>query len=314
MPSEILMPFLPTPAPQRRRGSAAAAAIVAGVLLLLAFATPGLGAGVDVDPPASDGAPSSPSTAPSGVPSSAGPTSSADASPSAVPSASPPPSPSPTGPWVVPVRKPRITTPFGPYSGGNTLNPKGRPSHDGVDLATFCGDKVVAAHAGTVIGTNRHYAHRVGYSTRVADYLDLVFRKRPMWLPVTIVIDHGGGLRTVYAHMQSVSVVVGQHVVAGQVIGREGSSGSSSTGCHVHFAVVNMLGPWSWQQRYRKTLTGPLRWGVIHQRLNPAKFVPLGSPRPSPTPSPTPKPTPTASPPPSVETSPSPSVDPAATG
>jgi murein DD-endopeptidase MepM/ murein hydrolase activator NlpD len=52
----------------------------------------------------------------------------------------------------------------------------------------------------------------------------------------TIVIDHGGGLSTLYAHQSSLSVSHGDSVSAGTVIGKVGTSGLS-TGAHLHFEV-----------------------------------------------------------------------------
>lgn len=51
-----------------------------------------------------------------------------------------------------------------------------------------------------------------------------------------VMIDHGNGYQTLYAHMSVVSVICGQNVVRGQVIGLAGSTGNS-TGAHLHFEV-----------------------------------------------------------------------------
>jgi len=53
---------------------------------------------------------------------------------------------------------------------------------------------------------------------------------------VLVVVDHGGGLSTAYAHNSSFASSVGQSVAAGQVISYSGSTGNSS-GPHVHFEV-----------------------------------------------------------------------------
>ena len=56
----------------------------------------------------------------------------------------------------------RVTLPFGPSrSGPGSM--EGKAFHDGLDIATFCGDRVVAAHAGTVLAASRHYDSQMGW-------------------------------------------------------------------------------------------------------------------------------------------------------
>ncbi|MFN2608450.1 MAG: murein hydrolase activator EnvC [Acidimicrobiales bacterium] len=97
-----------------------------------------------------------------------------------------------------------VTSEFGPRWGG---------FHPGIDIAGSYGTPIAAAKAGTVVfaGPNDGYGNFV-------------------------VIDHGGGLSTAYAHQSSIAVSEGQRVSQGQVIGFEGSTGFS-TGPHVHFEV-----------------------------------------------------------------------------
>ena len=51
-----------------------------------------------------------------------------------------------------------------------------------------------------------------------------------------VVIDHGGGVKTLYAHMSGFHCTVGDQVVRGQIIGYVGMTGRS-TGAHVHYEV-----------------------------------------------------------------------------
>jgi murein DD-endopeptidase MepM/ murein hydrolase activator NlpD len=85
--------------------------------------------------------------------------------------------------------------------------------HEGIDIMCSTGTPVRAAAAGTVI-----------YAGWLGGYGNLV------------VVDHGGGLSTAYAHNSSFASSVGRSVAAGEVVSYSGSTGNSS-GPHVHFEV-----------------------------------------------------------------------------
>lgn len=87
--------------------------------------------------------------------------------------------------------------------------------HRGLDIATAHGTPVLASDAGKVMVAG--WPDNSGYGNRV-------------------VIDHGNGYQTWYAHLSKISVVVGQTVKRGDVVGLEGSTGRS-TGPHLHFEI-----------------------------------------------------------------------------
>ncbi|MBQ7873593.1 MAG: peptidoglycan DD-metalloendopeptidase family protein [Oscillospiraceae bacterium] len=93
--------------------------------------------------------------------------------------------------------------------------------HTGVDItgAGVHGAPVVAANTGTVVHTKviPYNGYKYGYGTY-------------------IIVDHGGGITTLYAHLSAIDVKVGDIVVMGQQIGRVGNTGWS-TGAHLHFEV-----------------------------------------------------------------------------
>lgn len=99
----------------------------------------------------------------------------------------------------------------GPVTSG--FGPRWGRMHEGIDIAVPEGTPVRAAAAGTVI-----------YADWLGGYGNLV------------VVDHGGGLSTAYAHNSSFAVSVGQSVAAGEVVSYSGNTGNSS-GPHVHFEV-----------------------------------------------------------------------------
>jgi len=109
----------------------------------------------------------------------------------------------------------RITQPFGPSS--LVLEPRLGPYphfHSGIDLAAPLGTTVMAAADGVVVAVAHTY---VGYGNYV-------------------MIAHGGGVITLYAHLLETDVTLGERVGRGKRIGLEGSSGLS-TGPHLHFEV-----------------------------------------------------------------------------
>lgn len=95
----------------------------------------------------------------------------------------------------------------------------GSDFHTGVDFtgSNVNGKSVVAANSGTVTFTKTTYIPGVGYGKY-------------------IIVDHGGGYSTLYAHLSSVNVSVGEEVRKGENIGNVGSTGWS-TGPHLHFEV-----------------------------------------------------------------------------
>ena len=116
--------------------------------------------------------------------------------------------------WPVPGHH-RISSEFGSRFGG-------RDFHTGIDIVgsgtgVINGATVVAANSGTVRVTNHSHSPGRGYG-------------------MFIIIDHGGGVSTLYAHLSAISVTVGQTVNIGDPIGRVGSTGWS-TGPHLHFEV-----------------------------------------------------------------------------
>lgn len=121
----------------------------------------------------------------------------------------PPPPPAPSGQgWSSPVSG-RISSvygprPYKPVAGVGAF-------HYGTDIAAGCGQGVYAASSGTVV-----------YAGWLGSYGN--------W----VLIDHGDGTQTGYAHNSAILVNRGQQVSSGATIALVGTTGASS-GCHVHF-------------------------------------------------------------------------------
>jgi murein DD-endopeptidase MepM/ murein hydrolase activator NlpD len=119
---------------------------------------------------------------------------------------------------VEPATSPALQPPGTISSGFGWRNDpiSGRPRfHSGTDVKMAYGQDVQVAAGGRVasVGTRGAYG-------------------------LTVVVDHGGGVETRYAHLSSAPVREGEAVVSGQVIAQSGNSGRS-TGPHLHFEVLN---------------------------------------------------------------------------
>lgn len=113
-------------------------------------------------------------------------------------------------PTYAPVTYPYLSSSFGwrrnPVTGRQTM-------HDGLDFAAPRGAPIRAASGGIV--------ERAGYASGYGKMIE---------------IDHGNGIKTLYAHASSLNVRAGDLVRKGQLIAKVGSSGRS-TGSHLHFEV-----------------------------------------------------------------------------
>lgn len=111
--------------------------------------------------------------------------------------------------WPAPASK-WVTSPFGwrvhPVYGT-------WKHHNGIDIGAYWGSNIVAADSGRVVSA----------------YYDWSYGN-------FVMIDHGNGFVTLYAHMETLYVSAGQNVAKGEVLGLCGSTGTS-TGAHLHFEV-----------------------------------------------------------------------------
>lgn len=108
---------------------------------------------------------------------------------------------------------------------GNRVSPGngiGSSNHKGVDICNVSySSKIYATKSGKVLIASMPYSDKDGGKSGYGNY---------------VVIDHGGGMSTLYAHMSIVKVSVGQYVTQGDVIGVTGNTGAS-TGPHLHYEV-----------------------------------------------------------------------------
>ena len=114
--------------------------------------------------------------------------------------------------WVDPVKKYSLSASFA-QNGGMWAH-----KHSGQDFAVPSGTQVVAAHGGTVVKAGGNGA---GDGPAYGN---------------AVVIKHGNGTYSQYAHLSKVTVHVGQIVKTGQEIAKSGNTGNSS-GPHLHFEI-----------------------------------------------------------------------------
>ena len=140
--------------------------------------------------------------------------------------------------YVWPLARGRLTLPFKAIPGGSRIK-DGKLFHDGIDVASFCGDTVMATHDGVVLAAGRRFDEFVGWVGSLRRYYATLDKKK-LWddLPIVVVIDDGNGYRSIYAHFSKVTVAPGDVVRAGQRIGFEGRTGHAS-GCHVHYGLFS---------------------------------------------------------------------------
>ncbi len=124
--------------------------------------------------------------------------------------------------WPLPVQYHWISTYFGYDAWRNGM-------HRGIDIGDggIAGEGILAAQSGTVITVSNTCPHNYGknYSCGCGGGYGNY-----------IIIDHGGGLSTLYAHCQKIYVSKGQQINKGDTIGAVGTTGWS-TGFHLHFEV-----------------------------------------------------------------------------
>lgn len=111
-----------------------------------------------------------------------------------------------------PVRRFRFTSGYGmrtdPFTGEWRM-------HSGIDLANTIGTPILAARSGRVAHVDRAAGNYGGL----------------------VIIEHANGFQTLYSHLDSITVRIGQRVTTGEMIGRMGNTGRS-TGPHLHFSVI----------------------------------------------------------------------------
>jgi murein DD-endopeptidase MepM/ murein hydrolase activator NlpD len=115
--------------------------------------------------------------------------------------------------WRGPFLRPIPGDVVGPFGRRSFINDQPRSPHTGVDLRGKRGTPIKAMNHGKVVLTGDHF-----------------------FTGLTVVIDHGGGIQSMFFHLDKIMVNQGQTVSKGQVLGLVGSTGRA-TGPHLHLGV-----------------------------------------------------------------------------
>jgi len=102
---------------------------------------------------------------------------------------------------------------LGPFGQRSIINDQPRSPHSGIDLKGDRGTPVRAINHGQVVLTGDHF-----------------------FAGLTVVIDHGGGIQSMYFHLAELAVRKGDRVAKGQIVGLVGSTGRT-TGPHLHWGI-----------------------------------------------------------------------------
>ena len=115
--------------------------------------------------------------------------------------------------WNGPFLRPVPGEVVGPFGQRSIINDQPRSPHSGVDLKGERGAPVGAINRGQVVLTDDHF-----------------------FTGLTVVMDHGGGIQSMYFHLNRIAVQKGQVATKGQIIGFVGSTGRA-TGPHLHWGI-----------------------------------------------------------------------------